>query len=68
MNHHLHDLARTMNAERTHRAAGPNTTNVPIDEQTRFRSIVGNVLIRAGTRLLPASSDRPGRMQSIPPG
>ena len=64
MNHHMHDYARRQHAARI------ETGNHPVvsDDRTAvsLRSLVGNALIRAGTRVLPRAPE-PRRIQTMPP-
>ena len=63
MNHHMHDYARRLHAERIE----GHLPEMPVDEPTTpLRSLVGNALIRAGTRLLPRAPE-PRRVQTSPP-
>ncbi|MDJ0959768.1 MAG: hypothetical protein QNJ88_03855 [Acidimicrobiia bacterium] len=63
MNHHMHDYARRLHAERI----DTRLPEMPVDESTApLRSLVGNALIRAGTRLLPRAPE-PRRVQTSPP-
>ena len=64
MNYHMHDYARRQHAERIeaghrHEIADDQTT-------APLRSLVGNALIRAGTRLLPRAPES-RRVQTMPP-
>ena len=64
MNLYLHDYARRQHTERIE----PGRHHDIVDEPTTapLRSIIGNALIRAGTRLLPRAPE-PRRIQTMPP-
>lgn len=64
MNHHMHDYARLQHAARIETG---HRHDIADDQTTAsLRSLVGNVLIRAGTRLLPRAPE-PRRVQTMPP-
>ena len=64
MSFHTHDYARRLHAERIE--VRPRYDIVEDPSTAPLRSLVGNALIRAGTRLLPRAPE-PRRIQTMPP-
>lgn len=68
MNYHLHDVARTLDAERhTRYDAGAPPGAADRDHDVGFvRRTLAKALIGAGTRLLPTAEHRTGIPTSTP--
>ena len=68
MNHQMHDLARALNTER-YRTGGNHRSvaTVVAAPPGAARRLMGNTLIRAGTRLLSGSRTTRRRVQTSPP-
>jgi hypothetical protein len=60
----MHDYARSQHAARIETRRHSDIVDDPAT--ATLRSIVGNLLIRAGTQLLPRAPE-PRRMQTMPP-